>query len=58
MDITNAQYVKDFYEDTVSAVRAEVDGVECFIPIDENNRHYDELMRLVDAGELTIAPAE
>lgn len=57
MDISNAQYVKDFYDDVVSSVKAVVDGTECYIPIDEDNRHYVELMALVKAGKLVIEEA-
>ena len=28
------------------------------VPLVKGNRHYDEIMRQVDAGELTIADAE
>lgn len=35
-----------------------MDGVEKTIPMDENNTHYAEILRQVDAGELTIAPAD
>ena len=35
-----------------------MDGVEKTVPMDENNTHYAEILRQVDAGELTIAPAD
>ena len=28
------------------------------VPLDQDNRHYAEIMRLVDAGDLTIADAD
>ena len=34
------------------------DGKILSVPISEGNRHYDEIMRQVAAGELTIADAE
>ena len=55
--ITNAVYVKDT-NDTIQCVNAEIDGVLVSIPMDEDNRHYAEIMRQVEAGELTIADAE
>ena len=55
--ITNATYVKDT-NDTIQCVNAEIDGVLVSIPMDEGNRHYDEIMRQVEAGTLTIADAE
>ena len=35
-----------------------MDGVEKTVPMDENNMHYDEIMRQVEAGTLTIADAD
>ena len=29
-----------------------------FVPLAEGNRHYDEIMRQVEAGELTIEEAD
>jgi len=55
--ITNAVYVKDT-NDTIQCVNAEIDGVLVSIPMDEGNRHYDEIMRQVNEGTLTIAEAE
>ena len=55
--ITNAVYVKDT-NDTIQCVNAEIDGVLVSIPMDEGNRHYDEIMRQVNEGTLTIADAE
>ena len=48
------------YGETISdkAVIAIIDGVEMSVPLDPANRHYAEIMRQVDAGELTIADAE
>ena len=55
--ITNATYVKDT-NDTIQCINAEIDGVLVSIPMDEGNRHYDEIMRQVEAGTLTIADEE
>ena len=56
MNITNAQYVS--INDKNTSISATVDGVFMSVPIIEGNRHYDEIMRQVAAGELTIADAE
>ena len=56
MNITSAQYVKN-YEDVVTQVKATIDGEVLHVPLDPANRHYAEIMRQVDAGELTIADA-
>ena len=57
MQITSAQYVTNI-EGTNSSIRATIDGQEMFVPIDPANRHYAEIMRQVEAGELTIQEAE
>ena len=58
--ITNAQYIQDVPNGSSEnvSIKATIDGVEMHIPISEGNRHYDEIMRQVDAGTLTIAEAE
>ena len=54
--ITSAQYVA---EDGVNhSVKATIDGTEMSVPLDPANRHYAEIMRQVDAGELTIQDAD
>ena len=40
------------------SIKAAIDGVEMSVPLDPANRHYAEIMRQVDAGELTIAEAD
>jgi hypothetical protein len=53
---TNAQYMTDLLGD-VASIRVDINGVPSFVPIDTMNGDYNEIMRLVDAGELIIAPA-
>ena len=57
MNITSAQYVRDLRggDETVLAV---IDGTPMTVPQDPANRHYAEIMRQVEAGELTIQEAE
>ena len=57
MNITNAKYNVNDNGDNAS-ICATVDGKEVHIPLDTTNRHYIEIMRQVDAGELTIANAD
>ena len=40
------------------SITATIDGVTLSIPLDPANRHFDEIMRQVEAGELTIADAD
>ncbi len=59
MNITSAQYLADPLGDRQnSSIKATIDGVEVFVPLDPANRHYFEIMRQVEAGTLTIAPAD
>ena len=55
--ITSAQYVTDL-DGVNSTIKITLDGVEMWVGIDPANRHYAEIMRQVDAGELTIADAD
>ena len=56
MNITLAQYAN--YKGEASSITAVIDGVTMSVPLDPANRHYAEIMRQVEAGELTIQPAE
>jgi hypothetical protein len=58
MNITAAQYIVDLMSGNKSTIKATIDNVEMFVPLDPGNRHFDEIMRQVDAGTLTIADAE
>jgi len=58
MNVTSAQYVTSLLSGEASAIFATIDGQELFVPIDPANRHYAEIMRQVEAGELTIQEAE
>jgi len=57
MNITSAQYQTDANGDNGS-IEATIDGTEMSVPLDPANRHYAEIMRQVDAGDLTIADAD
>ena len=59
MEITQAKYITDpEFPDEVSCIKATIDGVEMFIPINPANRHYAEILRQVASGTLTIADAD
>lgn len=58
MDITNAKKMVDKFTGEVSQLEATIDGVEKFVPIDPANRHYAEIIKQVEAGELIIAEAD
>ena len=56
MNITSAQY-NSLDGENVS-IQVVIDGVSLSVPLDPANRHYAEIMRQVEAGELTIADAD
>ena len=58
MKITSAKYNKDPSFDVNTSIEAEINDVVCHIPLDPENTDYAEIMRQVDAGELTIEEAE
>lgn len=57
MNISSAQYVED-ENGNKYAISATIDGKDTGVPIAPGNRHYDEIMRQVEAGTLTIQDAD
>ena len=53
---TNAQYVANQQGENRS-ITVEVNGVIWSVPLDPANTDYAAILRLVEAGELVIAPA-
>lgn len=60
VNITSAKYIYDEPTDNPEhSIEAEIDGVVWYIQNPSvGNRHYEEIMRQVEAGELTIAAAD
>ena len=58
MNITSAQYATDIVSGNNMSIQAIIDGEQISVPLAPGNRHYDEIMRQVEAGTLTIADAE
>tara|TARA_B000000557_G_scaffold257104_1_gene250046 strand:+ start:2247 stop:2423 length:177 start_codon:yes stop_codon:yes gene_type:complete len=58
MNITSAQYIRNKDDTDNIAIAATIDGQDMEVPINLSNRHYAEIKRQVDAGELTIEDAE
>ena len=56
INITSAKYVQR--EGVNETILATIDGKTMTVPLDPDNRHYDEIMKQVAAGELTIADAD
>ena len=57
-NISNAQYVDPDGTDIHNHIVADIDGLTTTVPILSGNRYYDEIMRQVEAGDLTIADAD
>ena len=52
---TNARYIRSQHDsDQIDCIRANINGVEWSIPIAVGNTDYDDLMRQVEAGTVTI----
>jgi hypothetical protein len=58
MTITSAQYHNSTTGELNFVIEATMDGKVVWVPVCVGNTHYDEIMRQVDAGELTIADAD
>ena len=57
MEITSAKYVNDPANIKAVSITATIDGDTLFVPLDPANRHYAEIIRQVEAGELVIQEA-
>jgi len=58
MNITSAQYVIDVKTNENIGILAVIEGEQKGVPLSSGNRHYAEIMRQVEAGELTIEEAD
>ncbi len=54
MIIENAKYT---YSDNKS-IKATIDGVQSVVPVNSDNRHYEEILKQVADGTITIAEAD
>jgi hypothetical protein len=60
MNIENAKYQADTIDVEVInfAIKATIDGQVVFVPLDPSNSDYAEILKQVEAGDLTIADAD
>tara|TARA_B100000035_G_scaffold315101_1_gene333900 strand:- start:1457 stop:1642 length:186 start_codon:yes stop_codon:yes gene_type:complete len=61
VNIQNAKYVKaplNNPDNKNTAIKATIDGVESWIPMDEANTDYAEILKLIAEGSLTIEDAD
>ena len=58
MKIENAQYVLIDGTTKNSCINCIIDGLKMSVPLDNQNRHYQEILKQVKAGTLTIKDAD
>ena len=58
INISFAKYNADPISGTNASVQATINGVIVSVPLDPAISDYAEIMRQVEAGELTIEPAD
>jgi hypothetical protein len=56
INFTSAKYVA--IDGTNVSIIVVIDGITSSVPLDPANRHYDAIMKAVEAGDLTIADAD
>ena len=56
INFTSAKYVA--IDGSNVSIIVVIDGVTSSVPLAPGNRHYDEIMKQVAAGDLTIADAD
>ena len=57
MDVTSAKYHNDIDGNEIG-IYATVNGVQMFVPLNPNNTQYSEILRQVEAGDVTIQEAD
>ena len=59
LEIKSVKYYTDLDEETNIGIIMTLKGDKVFyVPLSQDNTHYNEIMRQVEAGELTIEEAD
>lgn len=58
MNYIDVKYITNPLVGGYCGISVKKNGVDLIIPLDTDNTDYANIMALVEAGELTIAPAE
>lgn len=53
---SNAQWIDS--DGKHELIRVDINGVTSFVPLDPANTDYQNIMKLVEEGQLVIAPAD
>jgi len=56
INFTSTKYVS--LNGVNSSIIAVIDGITMSVPLDPANRHYAEILRQVEVGDLTIADSD
>ena len=56
INFTSAKY--QAFEGVNESVQVVINGITMSVPLNPANRHYAEIMRQAEAGDLTIAEAD
>ena len=57
MVIENAKYIKHIFTEKVHQIKATINGIESFVPLDPDNTDYQAILEWVAEGN-TIAEAD
>lgn len=57
MNISNAQYTVD-KEGNNESIKATIDGLETYVPLDTGNRHYQAILEWAEEDGNTIQEAD
>ena len=55
---SNVRYYKKYTGEITENLEVEINGIVSLVPKDPANTDYANIMKLVEEGKLTIAPAE
>tara|TARA_Y100001972_G_scaffold100126_1_gene124394 strand:- start:281 stop:457 length:177 start_codon:yes stop_codon:yes gene_type:complete len=58
MNITSAKYCKNPYTNENVTVKTTIDGQEMYVPIDNDNRHYQAILVWAEEDGNEIAEAD
>jgi len=58
MNIKEAQYVKELKSDEIGSIRITVGDIISQVPLDPANTDYEEILKQVKEGRLTIKDAD
>ena len=58
MKIENAKYNKEALTNKNVSINATIDGRQMSVPLDPANTHYEEILKQVKEGTLTIKDAD